>query len=334
MSAKTKINLTAPLNELGYGQVGKHINSELSKIADVALIPIGGQAVALPHHDGHSLRIWHQNDMMSHTGRGDKIGWPIFELDTFSDVERHHLSYCDKLFVCSGWAKKIIENNGIKVPTYVVPLGVDHNVFYPSVKSTEGTYKFFTCGKWEYRKGHDKILECFEKAFSNDDNVELYMMCHNPFPQVDSKAWERYYRSSSLSSKIHLIDRQPTQMDVANIMRSMDCGVFLSRAEGFNLELLECMACGLDIIYTQYSGHTEFAAGRSVVGHRLEKAEDGVWFNGTGNWLSFDDDCEEQTIFHMRNAYAKREAKDWYSDLTDSLTWENSAQKILTFLLE
>ena len=333
MSSKTKINLTAPINELGYGQVGKHIWQELSKIADVQLIPIGANTNIQPHHDGHSLRIWHQNDLMSHIGRGLKVGWPIFELDTFSETEKHHLSYCDKLIVCSQWAKDVIEDNGIKVDTCVVPLGIDTSIFYPPFcRKEKDVYTFFTCGKWEYRKGHDILLECFERAFRPSDNVELLMMCHNPFPQVDSKAWERYYKSSKLASKIKLLGRVDTQQEVAEIMRGVDCGLFLSRAEGFNLELLECMACGSDVIWTAYSGHTGFARGRSVEVPKKEVAMDGIWFNGTGNWAHIDEDAKEQIVSQMRSAYACGNVTGRYSGYASTYTWEKSANKVLTFL--
>jgi len=114
----------------------------------------------------------------------------------------------------------------------------------------------------------------------------------------------------------------------------MDCGVFISRAEGFNLELLECMACGLDIIYTDYSGHTEFARGRSVYTDKREKANDGVWFHGQGNWLYLDD-CLDQIVEHMRDAYDHRNRTDAIITGRRHLyTWKNSAQKLLTYLNE
>ena len=46
--------------------------------------------------------------------------------------------------------------------------------------------------------------------------------------------------------------------DVAALLADCDCGVFPSRAEGWNLGLLECMSMGLNVIATNYSAHTEF----------------------------------------------------------------------------
>jgi glycosyltransferase involved in cell wall biosynthesis len=341
-----KIIMQCPINSLGYGIVGHSITRALSKIADVTLHPIGNVEPLLYkdlehldwrskpfYKDGPTVKIWHQNGLCDFVGSGLRVGFPIFELDTFSDIEIKSLKHCDKLIVCSQWAKDVIKDNGINVDTCVVPLGVDTSIFHPPFcRKEKDVYTFFTCGKWEYRKGHDILLECFERAFSPSDNVELLMMCHNPFPQVDSKAWERYYRSSKLSSKIKLLGRVETQQEVAEIMRGVDCGLFLSRAEGFNLELLECMACGSDIIYTNYSGHTEFARGRSVNVPNKEVARDGVWFNGTGNWADIDEDAKDQIVAHMKSAYLCGQVTGRYSQHAETYTWEKSANKVLTFL--
>ena len=44
-----------------------------------------------PNFNAPSIRLWHQHDMSSFAGHGLRIGFPIFELDTFNDLEKHHL---------------------------------------------------------------------------------------------------------------------------------------------------------------------------------------------------------------------------------------------------
>ena len=63
-------------------------------------------------------------------------------------------------------------------------------------------------------------------------------------------------------------------------MAGADCGIFLSRAEGWNLGLLEMMAMGKPVITTNYSGHTEFATPANallVEVPEVEPAKDGVF---------------------------------------------------------
>jgi hypothetical protein len=54
---------------------------------------------------------------------------------------------------------------------------------------------FLNVGKWEYRKGHDVLLEAFNKAFEPTDNVRLVMNCHNPCCRAKSREEERYNRT-------------------------------------------------------------------------------------------------------------------------------------------
>ena len=68
-------------------------------------------------------------------------------------------------------------------------------------------------------------------------------------------------------------------------MSQTDCGVFPARAEGWNLELLEMMSCGKNVIATNYSSHTEFCNSENcmlVETTELEDAHDGKWFRGQG----------------------------------------------------
>ena len=136
-----KINLTAPINSLGYGVAAYNILCGLyDKGEELALWPIGHpeemprmdvlQAVIqnsrqIPPNGAPSVKIWHQHELQQHIGKGLHVGFPIFELNTFTEIEKNSLKYCDILFACSKWAKEVIDQNGLKIPTHVVPLGVD-----------------------------------------------------------------------------------------------------------------------------------------------------------------------------------------------------------------
>jgi hypothetical protein len=253
--------------------------------------------------------------MAQFVGRGTRIGFPIFELDTFNDLEKHQLNSLDKIFVCSNWAKTIILNS-IDIDDKnvdVIPLGVDIDIFKQSEIPNNETTKFFNCGKWEIRKGHDILVDWFNSAFDESDNVELYMMCENPFlSEEETKEWHKLYKNSKLGFKIHLIPRQNTQEEVYNIMKQMHCGIFPSRAEGWNLELLEMMSCGRQVITTDCSAHTQFCNSSNAclinVLESKEKAYDGKWFHGHGNWAALTSDCKAQAIKYMREVHHKNQS--------------------------
>lgn len=355
------MNIIAPINQLGYGVTGLNIVKELRKLRPISLWPIGQPQLTTSEdskvvqdsinnakffdHNDPCIRIWHQHDMAQFVGNGDHIGFPIFELDAFTALEQHHLNSCDRLFVCSQWAKDVCLANGIKPrkatwnnPAIdVVPLGVDVEIFKPS-EIKPGPTIFFNCGKWEIRKGHDILVEIFNQAFTDDDNVELWMMCSNPFlKQEEDLAWKRKYINSNIGHKIRLIDRVNTQNEVYTIMANVDCGVFPSKAEGWNLEPLELMSCGRHVIITNYSAHTEFCTSENsklINIDDLEPAYDGKWFDGKlGKWAKIGDSQIKQTVEFMRNIHRLKQDNNLQINFSGietakKFTWENTAKEI------
>jgi glycosyltransferase involved in cell wall biosynthesis len=220
---------------------------------------------------------------------------------------------------------------------FVAPLGVDRTIFKESVSSRPETI-FFNCGKWEVRKGHDVLVEAFNQAFTPDDNVELWMMCHNPFyTDEENQHWENLYKGSVLGDKIRIIPRQRTQQDVYNIMRQIDCGVFPSRAEGWNLELLELMSCGKHVIATNYSGHTEFCTKEnSMLIHTDEKedATDNKWFFGQGQWAKVGDKQIKQIALYMGAIHRAKQSNRLFVNnecinTAKKFSWDNTAKEII-----
>ncbi len=305
------LNVIAPINFLGYGNTGYELSLALSKLYKVALWPIGPIDREIPEHvqpviqeminnqadfdvNAPSLKIWHQFDMAQSVGRGLRIGFPIFELNKFNEREMHQLRSLDRIFVCSHWAKEIIAKEVGNIETHVVPLGVDRSIFFDTpVRKDVAPYVFMNIGKWEIRKGHDILVTAFNNAFNKEDNVELWMMNHNPFLKPEQeKDWHDFYKHSKLWNKIKLLPRVNSQKDVSNLMRQAHCGVFPSRAEGFNLELLEMMSCGRPVITTDYSAHTEFANADNsnlIKISETEEAFDSIWFHGQGEWAKLGD---------------------------------------------
>ena len=359
------INLTAPINSLGYGNVGVNIMRALDAAGVcVSWWPIGqpepnvvNENVELIERcfknrvsydqDAPSIRIWHQFDLAQHIGKGPRFGFPIFELDKFNDVELHHLKNQDALFVCSEWAKEVIKENGIETPTYVIPLGVDRNTFTVDEKAKEhelcrdNPTVFVNIGKWEYRKGHDVIPLVLEQALGIDENYLLIMMNSNPFiKEEQTKEWESFYRNK-LGDHVRFVERVDTASEVAYIMNMADCGIFPSRAEGWNLELLEMMACGKHVIATNYSAHKDFCNNENcmlVEVDSLEPAFDGVFFNDEdfdGRWGVTDSYKQiDQMVDYVKEIHKMKQDGSLGINVAglktaEQFSWNNSAKKII-----
>jgi len=351
------VSIVAPINQLGYGVAALNILKSLSEITDVSLWPIGNPQLTNKKDidvynravenakffdvDAPCIRIWHQNDMSQFVGNGERIGFPIFELNKFNKLEKHHLSSVDRLFVCSEWAKEIIKNEIWpirEVPVDVIPLGVDSSVFNNTVNDVASKSTiFFNCGKWEVRKGHDILGEAFKRAFKVDDNAHLVMMCENPFNNNDEEGnWERKYQDPRFT----LLKRVPTHKEVYNIMKQTHCGVFPSRAEGWNLEALEMLACGKQLIVTDYSAHREFCNKDNSKLISIDNntiAYDGKWFHGHGEWAEIGDNQINQLISHMKEVHRMVQSGDNINNdqgiaTARQFSWFNTAKKIMKVL--
>jgi len=342
------LNLYAPIAQTGYGVVATNIAKTLHANGhDVRLQPIRG--LQTEHGDENlfkllakkcfvqeapCLKIWHQFDLGLRVGKGPYWAMPIFELDMFTEIERYHLSFPDALCVCSQWAKQVIEENHIETPTYVVPLGVNTNVFKPPANLLDQTikktppYTFLNVGKWEKRKGHDILVEAFNKAFTDKDNVRLIMMPTNIFLTEEKRLqWHKLYVDSPLGYKIHILPYMRTHKDVYEIMLMADCGVFPSRAEGWNLELLEMMSIGKPVITTNYSAHTEYCTPQNsylLDIKETEPAHDNQWFFGQGNWAKLTSATIDSLVDYMRFCYKNRPQNPAGIQTGQKYTWQNT----------
>jgi len=360
------INLVAPINTLSYGICGSNILDALIKRGHrVALFPInphnmeadeglhesikiGLDNAKLPNFSAPCIRLYHQFDMSQWIGHGKHIGFPIFELDTFNEVEKHHLrNGCSELMVCSNWARNICCNNLDKDNTNiqrvsVVPLGVNSDIFSPARPYRRATTVFLNVGKWEVRKGHVELITAFNDAFNYEDDVELWMMCESPFLKKTSEdvgeeteqTWLDICKNSKLGNKIRFIPRVGTQSEVAAVMNQADCGVFPAKAEGWNLDLLEMMACGKLVIATNYSGHTQFCnQDNTMLVDKLgiEPAFAKPWFYGQGNWAKVN---VQQVVDHMRTVHQLKKAggnlvNEAGIKTAQMLSWDNTAKAIM-----
>lgn len=365
-----KINLTCPVNSLGYGVVGLNVILALEALGhEVAWWPIGQVEAPPEHHPtltrcvkraeffgsaAPSIRLYHQFSLDQHVGMGLHVGFPIFELNRFKPIERHHISYQHKVFVPSQWAADVCisENASTRDRLHVVPLGVDPTIFYPTENDVSETTTFLNIGKWEIRKGHDVLVEAFNKAFTPKDDVRLIMNCYNPCFQnpaqlcIYNADWVRTYKSGPMANKIEVLEgRLGSQRDVAQLMAQADCGVFPARAEGWNLELGEMLAMGKEVITTAYAAHMEFCDtdnARLIDIDELEDAHDGVWFNATdpqwrgnpGQWAHLGEDQVDQLVENMRGVHFLKQAGEQKPNAAGietmkRFTWQRTAEAIV-----
>ncbi|MBY0489584.1 MAG: glycosyltransferase family 4 protein [Gemmatimonadaceae bacterium] len=347
----------APHSRTGYGVAASHLLRALQqRQIPVTFFPLGPVDATLLDNprlrealvrqeayrpDVPSVRLSQQFDLALHVGRGPQVGFTIFELDTFTPRERHHLEQQDAIITCSQWGREVIRANGISVPVHVVPLGVDRAIFHegvaPAARSQDTV--FLQVGKLEPRKGQLELLRAFEAAFTPQDAVRLVLVCGNPFvSKADLDVMLMPFRRSPMASRITLITQElPTQREVATQMAAADCGVFAVRAEGWNLEALELLSMGKQVIATNYSAHTEFltaANARLIDVDGLEPAHQG---RVMGQWAAWGARQHEQLVQHLRDVHTARQVGTLVRNEAGIATamqfsWEHAADALLTAL--
>jgi glycosyltransferase involved in cell wall biosynthesis len=347
-----------PIGSTGYGITSYNIYKQLRDKLEICLFPIGNPSIDFETdkqnivediqkqliYDNQTtfLKIWHQYDLATRIGNGKYAALTFFEVDKLKPIEISMINNTDIIFVASNWAKQILLNNNITTKICVSPLAADQEIFNTSVaherpKESSDKYIFLNMGKWELRKGHDVLLEAFNLAFEEKDNVELWMLSYNPFlSPEDNLKWVKLYQNSKLGNKIKILPRLPTHKDVANIISMSDCGIFPARAEGWNNEAVEMMAMNKPIILTNYSAHTEYANTNNsylIDIDRLVPAKDNLFFDGFGNWADLSFNEIEQMVEHMRYVYKNSVNTNPVGlETAKNLTWSNTANILYNHL--
>ena len=352
---KKKLNINCPINKTGYGVASLNILKELNKIYDLYYFSIGGIYVETQEdHDiikevlnkqinfdcsANFLKIWHQFDLATRVGnkKSNYNALSFFELDKLNDIEKSHINCVDQMFVTSQWAKKILQENGIKKKINVTPLGVDREIFdyRKYAKPNNEKYVFLNLGKWEIRKGHDILLDMFDKAFP-EQYAELWLMSAehtNSYSQPEEiEKWHNMYNKPN----VKIIPAVKDHKAVAELISKADCCIFPSRAEGWNMELLESMAMNKPVIATDYSAHTEFCTNDNcflIPIDSTEPAYDGKAFNGQGNWAKIEEKQIDMCIDYMRYVCSQRISDNPEGLKTsEKFSWENTAKLMQKYI--
>jgi len=208
---------------------------------------------------------------------GPKIAYNVWESTLQPEGYFNKLKDFDEMWVPSKWQRDCTIAQGYpKDKIKVVPEGVDIHTFYPDYTAThpltKDKFTFFLAGRWDYRKSIKEIIETFIKTFDKDEDVELIVSVDNPFSNDGLKSTEERLKYYGLEDDRIKILHFPPREEYIRLLKS--CSVFVScaRAEGWNLPLIESMACGTPSIYSNCSGQLEFAQGRGIpvrISHEL-----------------------------------------------------------------
>ena len=269
---------------------------------------------------------------------GLKIAYNVWESTLQPEDYFNKLKEFDELWVPSKWQRDCIIAQGYDPSKIkVVPEGVDVNTFFPEDTSHEltsdGRFKFFLAGRWGYRKSIKEIIETFLKTFNKDEPVDLIISVDNPFSEDNMETTEERLEYYGLNDNRIKIVHFPPREEYIQLLKSCDAFVSCARSEGWNLPLIESMACGTPSIYSNCSGQLEFAKGKGlpvkIIGEKPVDTSTYSHFNNSiGNYYEpdFNDLSKQMWEVITNHSYYKQSALEESEEIRRDFNWGRIAE--------
>jgi len=272
--------------------------------------------------------------------KGPKIAYNVWESTRQIDEFFNQLLTYDQLWVPTKWQRdSTIEQGYPENKIKIVPEGVDGNIFKPGTQIDPNPkyikndrFSFMIFGRWDYRKSIGEMIQAFLNTFKKEEPVDLIISVDNPF-SVDNmqSTEERLHHWRLEDSRIKILHFPPFSVYVKYLQQG---NVFLScsRAEGWNLPLIEAIACGTVSICSNYGAQLDFAdniANKVNIKDFIEPTD--FFLNDTGKipgiWAEPDFDHLEYVMRDVYENYSnlKSKAIEGSKQVRKKFTWENAA---------
>jgi hypothetical protein len=243
----------------------------------------------------------------------------------------------DEVWVPSEFNRKGMIDSGVTKPVHVMPLGVDPDHFSTSIRpvpNPNGDFVFLSSFEWSQRKAPQLLLTVFNQTFRASERVLLVCKVLNMRRETSVSAQVAALGLRLTGGRIvFLFNREFPYHQLGMLYRSADCYVSPSRGEGWNMPLMEAMACGLPSIATDWGAHSDYYHGefgyplriRGLVPAESESR------NHTGfRWADPDPDHLAHLLRHVYEHRDEARAKGARAatEMAGRWTWRKAAERI------
>ena len=286
--------------------------------------------------------LYASGDLFHKNGGKYRIGYTMLEVDGIPEDWILQANELDEVWVPSTFNKQTFLDSGLKVPIYVMPLGVNPDFFNMKINNYRPSqrYTFLSIFEWGERKAPETLLRAYHQAFSRQDDVLLLLKIINMDSGLNVQEEINKLGLPTDGPPVAILYNQelPTHQ-MGSLYRSADCFVTSTRGEGWGMPIIEAMACGLPVIATDWSAQTDFLTSKVGYPLQVKKMIPAVakcpYYEGF-HWPEPD---EDHLIHLLRHVYknrdeAARKGKKASESVLGNWTWQDAAQKIKLRLLE
>lgn len=253
------------------------------------------------------------------------VYWTMWESTTLPGPFMENVNRAEAVIVPSKWCAETFKRSGVTKPIYVVPLGINPDVFHFKPIKHLGPTTFTAAGRTSHgrdRKGLDGVLRAFLAAFPYDKNVQLNLKCHPDCSVPDAR-----------DGRVNIIRQQFTEEQIAGFLEKSHCFVSAATAEGWGLWQHQAMAIGRPVIAAIYGGLTEFMSSENAFPVEFTEAPSSENFGGL--WARPD---LMSMMDQMRFVHADRKEAEIRGRMASAtvkvFTWERSGDELLSVLSE
>ena len=282
--------------------------------------------------------VYAQGDVFGRCRGRTRIGYTMLEVDGFPPEWVRHANAMDEVWVPSRFNRDGLLSSGVTRPVQVMPLGVDVDHFHPEIKAVanpSGDYVFLSSFEWGERKLPELLLSTFNRTFRARDPVLLLCKVMNRDPGVLVRSLVSKLGLSPSGGRIEFIhNRELPYHQLGVLYRSADCFVSSGRGEGWDMPLMEAMACGLPSIATDWGAHTEFVHDDISYPLRVRGTVPAVAkcpYYGGRSWADPDPDHLSHLLRHVfeNREEAAGKGRAAAGEMQRRWTWPHAAQRIV-----
>lgn len=349
-----KIRLIGIRNTLGIGVHFSYFADALQKlqywknlIEEINFTDQQAMLAAAASSEPDDINICFVSIPLQNHFRGTNIQWIVFESTRVPPTLMSTMLTADVVWVPSVWGRDTLIQNGLDSACCdIVPEGVDTSQFHPWHPTVnDGIFRYLLTGKYEHRKSIIETIAAWAQAFGHDPTVELWIKT-NHFENHEIKKQQIVQQINQFNlTNVNVWYGAVPKEELTALYHRVNVFVLPTKGEGWGLPLIEAAACGLPIITTMWSGHTEFLnpVSNSVIPVEFDMVPiacpeyttyypiaDGNW----GEWAQPRMQSLVNTLIHAREDYQQlqKHALSNSGTIRKEFSWEQSVNTAMNVL--